>query len=221
MEGFKVVGVVRDAMKKIMVNNKISWEKFYDFVLEDLQNKDKQELVSSELKKYMQRNMGYAKRHLDLIERCEDLFLTVRSLNCLKDGNIIFIKDLITKTEKDLLAIDNLGQKSLNEIKECLFEKGLCLMDDKNINELTEYDDPVNHPSHYTQGKVECLDAIDSATSSMQGNVAVYVSNIMKYLWRHHRKHNRPLEDVLKAKFFFDKLIKYYAQNKAKDKQED
>ncbi len=70
-------------------------------------------------------------------------------------------------------------------------------------------------------GEIDPYDAIDSATSSMPGNVAVYVSNIMKYLWRHHRKHNRPLEDVLKAKFFFDKLIKYYAQNKTKDKQED
>lgn len=94
-------------------------------------------------------------------------------------------------------------------------------MNEKNIYDLAEYDDRVNHPQHYTHGKVECLDAIDSATASMPGTVAVYVGNIMKYLWRHHRKHNRPLEDLLKAKFYFDRLIQHYAENQNKDQQKD
>lgn len=94
-------------------------------------------------------------------------------------------------------------------------------MNEKKIFDLAEYDERVEHPAHYTHGKVECLDAIDSATSSMPGNVAVYVANVMKYLWRHHRKHNRPLEDLLKAKFYFDKLIKHYAENENENKQKD
>lgn len=94
-------------------------------------------------------------------------------------------------------------------------------MNEKNIYDLAEYDDRVNHPQHYTHGKVECLDAIDSATASMPGTVAVYVGNIMKYLWRHHRKHNQPLEDLLKARFYFDRLIEHYAENQNKDQQKD
>tara|TARA_Y100001938_G_scaffold17924_1_gene22136 strand:+ start:585 stop:830 length:246 start_codon:yes stop_codon:yes gene_type:complete len=78
-------------------------------------------------------------------------------------------------------------------------------------------EEKVEHPKHYTQGKVECLDAIESATSSMTGVVAFYVANIIKYLWRHHIKHKDPMDDLLKAKFYLNKLIKHYAQDKTKD----
>ena len=79
-----------------------------------------------------------------------------------------------------------------------------------------EMEDMVNSPAHYNKAGIETIDAIQAMTDD--GFEFYLQGNIMKYLWRHHRKHNRPLEDVLKAKFFFDKLIKYYAQNKTKDK---
>ena len=44
--------------------------------------------------------------------------------------------------------------------------------------------DKVNHPSHYTQGKVECIDAIESATTNLTGIVAVCTANVIKYVWR-------------------------------------
>ena len=65
--------------------------------------------------------------------------------------------------------------------------------------------DNVNHPSHYTQGKVECIDALESATIGKSGIEAVCVANVIKYLWRYEDKGG--LESILKAKWYLDKLI--------------
>lgn len=65
--------------------------------------------------------------------------------------------------------------------------------------------DNVNHPSHYTQGKVECLDALESATIGKSGIEAVCVANIIKYLWRYEEKNG--LEDVKKANFYLNRLL--------------
>ena len=65
--------------------------------------------------------------------------------------------------------------------------------------------DPVNHPSHYTQGKVECIDALESATVNKKGIEAVCTANIIKYLWRY--EDNNGLEDLKKAEFYLNKLI--------------
>lgn len=65
--------------------------------------------------------------------------------------------------------------------------------------------DNVNHPSHYTQGKVECLDALESATIGKSGIEAVCVANVIKYLWRYEEKNG--VEDVKKAKFYLNRLL--------------
>ena len=65
--------------------------------------------------------------------------------------------------------------------------------------------DNVNHPSHYTKGKVECLDALESATIGKSGIEAVCVANIVKYLWRYEEKNG--LEDVKKAQFYLNRLL--------------
>ncbi len=62
-----------------------------------------------------------------LLKLVDDLELTVRSANCLKNESIIYIGDLIQKTENDLLKTPNLGKKSLIEIKNVLYSKGLKL----------------------------------------------------------------------------------------------
>ena len=87
-----------------------------------------------------------------------------------------------------------------------------CLEKEKMINEkhcdvlniAYEMENNIN-PNHYKQGKVECIDAIESATTNKTGIEAFYVGNIIKYLWRYESKNG--LEDIKKAKWYLDKLI--------------
>ena len=71
--------------------------------------------------------------------------------------------------------------------------------------------DVVNHPSHYTKGSIECIDAIDSATTCKSGIEAVCVANVIKYLWRYEEKNG--LEDVKKAQWYLNKLISELESN--------
>ena len=65
--------------------------------------------------------------------------------------------------------------------------------------------DPVNHPKHYTQGKIECIDALASATMGLSGIEAVCTASAIKYLWRW--KHKNGVEDLRKARWYIDQLI--------------
>lgn len=60
-----------------------------------------------------------------LLKKVDELELSVRSQNCLKNDNIIYIGDLVNKTESEMLKTPNFGRKSLNEIKEILSAFGL------------------------------------------------------------------------------------------------
>ena len=62
-----------------------------------------------------------------LLKKVDELELSVRSANCLKNDNITYIGDLIQKTEGEMLRTPNFGRKSLNEIKEVLAQMGLHL----------------------------------------------------------------------------------------------
>ena len=75
--------------------------------------------------------------------------------------------------------------------------------------------DNVNHPDHYTAGKVECIDAIESATVGLTGILSVCTGNAIKYLWRWRRKGGT--EDLKKAKFYIDHMINIFEN---KDNQE-
>jgi len=63
----------------------------------------------------------------NLLRKVDELELSVRSANCLKNDNIIYIGDLVQKTEQEMLRTPNFGRKSLNEIKEVLEAMGLRL----------------------------------------------------------------------------------------------
>jgi len=63
----------------------------------------------------------------NLLRKVDELELSVRSANCLKNDNIVYIGDLIQKTEAEMLRTPNFGRKSLNEIKEVLAQLGLHL----------------------------------------------------------------------------------------------
>ena len=73
-------------------------------------------------------------------------------------------------------------------------------------NEHEQKNDKVNHPAHYTAGKVECIDALESATVNLTGIEAVCTANAIKYLWRWKQKNG--VEDLQKAKWYIERLIK-------------
>lgn len=68
-------------------------------------------------------------------------------------------------------------------------------------------EDMVNHPSHYTHGGVECIDAITSALSSYEDSVDSWlVGQVIKYLWRAPLK-GKYEEDIKKAQFYLNRLV--------------
>lgn len=84
-----------------------------------------------------------------LLKKVEELELSVRSANCLKNDNIVYIGDLVQKTESEMLKTPNFGRKSLNEIKEVLASMNLRFGMDvpgfppENIEELArKYEEP-------------------------------------------------------------------------------
>ena len=64
--------------------------------------------------------------------------------------------------------------------------------------------DMVNHPPHYNQSGIECIDAIKSVTRD--GYKSYLQGNIIKYIWRY--EHKNGLEDLLKAQWYLNKLVK-------------
>lgn len=65
--------------------------------------------------------------------------------------------------------------------------------------------DVVNSPAHYTAGKVECIDALEAATTGLKGIEAVCTANAIKYLWRW--KYKNGVQDLQKAQWYINKLI--------------
>jgi hypothetical protein len=68
--------------------------------------------------------------------------------------------------------------------------------------------DNVNHPSHYTFGPVECIDAIDSC-STTEAYRGYLKGCVMKYIWRYEAKEN-PIQDLRKANWYLNRLINTY-----------
>ena len=104
-----------------------------------------------------------------------------------------------------------------NDCNSCLLEKFsggvMCDFDEWSDDKLAiVYDhvckngpDMVNHPKHYTQGGIECIDALKAATVGKCGIEAVCVANVIKYLWRYEEKNG--IEDVRKAKWYIERLL--------------
>lgn len=106
--------------------------------------------------------------------------------NTMTGGNIIAQRERVTSIEDEMLAAD------LERFK-------------RKVDERFQKPDNVNHPKHYTQGGIECIDAITAATVGKTGIEAVCVANVVKYLWRYEEKNG--LEDVKKARWYLERLI--------------
>lgn len=86
----------------------------------------------------------------------------------------------------------------LNEIRNnaTIEESGPSLVQDA----LHLTNDPVNHPSHYTAGRIECIDFLEDQ------QLGYHAGNVVKYVVRHAHKGN-PLQDLQKARWYLDRLI--------------
>lgn len=65
--------------------------------------------------------------------------------------------------------------------------------------------DKVNHPAHYTTGKVECIDGIEAAIAGLDATEAFLTGCAIKYLWRWKKKGG--VTDLLKTRWYVDRLI--------------
>lgn len=101
----------------VAISARILQDQFHHFInFEEPRQAAQQESAASDLP--FNRN---------LLRKVEELELSVRSANCLKNDNIIYIGDLVQKSESEMLRTPNFGRKSLNEIKEVLLQMGLNL----------------------------------------------------------------------------------------------
>ena len=77
---------------------------------------------------------------------------------------------------------------------------------EKVIAEKNNVSDPVNHPPHYTQGKIEVIDIIEVLTEGYTGYQGYLVGNVVKYIARANFKGSK-LEDLKKAEFYYKRLL--------------
>ena len=119
---------------------------------------------------------------------------------------------LITKfLDEDYCDFDEWSVDKLTIVYDRVCKNGEARLDGDHLkNEEVKMDenvpDMVNHPEHYTQGGIECIDALKAATVGKRGIEAVCVANVIKYLWRYEEKNG--IEDVRKAKWYIDRLLK-------------
>lgn len=107
-------------------------------------------------------------------------------------------------TDNHSCVFDEMDDEMLDKIYD--WYKELKFASCKNTEAKEPNADMVNHPSHYTQGGIECIDALKAATVSKTGIEAVCTANAIKYLWRYEEKNG--VEDVKKARWYIDRLIK-------------
>ena len=123
------------------------------------------------------------------------------------------LKDMYNKetdgfTDNYSCAFDEMDDKMLEKIYNLYKEldPATCENDEDSCCSKEPNVDMVNHPSHYTQGGIECIDCIKSATVGKAGIEAFCVGNAIKYLFRYEEKNG--IEDVKKARWYIDRLIR-------------
>lgn len=81
---------------------------------------------------------------------------------------------------------------------------------------MEEKDNKVNHPSHYNQGEIECIDAMESAYST-EAVIWFCMCSAFKYQWRFNKKNG--VEDILKCQWYQNKMVEL--QNKLHNKEKN
>ena len=105
---------------------------------------------------------------------------------------------------EDALELIRLQEKQINRQSELITRAYPAPEPHDSVNH-PEPHDPVNHPDHYTQGGIECKDAIKAAVTALGGYEGFLTGNAIKYLWRWKLKNGA--EDLRKAVFWIQELI--------------
>lgn len=136
-------------------------------------------------------------RYCDSIDDCDHCELMKK-----------YDKDTIEFTDQYACIFDEMSDDMLDKCYDWLkdISRGACENAETRCCGKEHNADMVNHPSHYTQSGIECIDALKAATVSKTGIEAVCTANAIKYLWRYEEKNG--IEDVKKAKWYIDRLIK-------------
>lgn len=84
--------------------------------------------------------------------------------------------------------------------------------------EVTQAENAVEHPTHYCQGSIECIDALNAMVEGWDDPVAAVLAwQTVKYIWRHPFK-GKPLEDIRKAQFYLARMEERYLESEAEKK---
>lgn len=115
----------------------------------------------------------------------------------------------ISEIIQDLTALANRVEygKQFNTVKgvaKAIDELRVRIETDEEFDRITTKHDPVNHPSHYTQGNIECIDAMKAAYGK-ESVMHFCKCNAFKYQWRFDKKNGE--EDIKKAQWYQNKFL--------------
>ena len=116
------------------------------------------------------------------------------------------------------MSIDNAWDKEVecfwadSPLKAEFLQVGTIEIPNNTITTYPPTQEMVNHPAHYNQGGIECIDAIESALLGLSASEAFYTGNIIKYIWRWKQKSG--IEDLKKIEFYLHRLMKYTEEHK-------
>ena len=99
-------------------------------------------------------------------------------------------------------------EDSLNDFTDDLFKLKYQIQAKKDLNEILDQSDNVNHPSHYKQGSIECIDAMRQQFTKEEV-VAFCKLNAFKYLWRSNHKGTHQ-QDIDKANWYLNQICSTY-----------
>ena len=103
-------------------------------------------------------------------------------------------RGIVTAVCDDYVELDDLWRVKADD----------CDLYGEPVSDTDNVDDPVNHPTHYTRGNIECIDAI-KASMSKEAFMGYCKGNVIKYIWRY--EHKGELESLEKAMWYLNKLI--------------
>ena len=173
------------------------------------------------------------KSYIDLVQAVADCINAIESVSYkmeLNKSDIVFeVAKADAKARRNLYGeTEEENEDTLASVKRYWFKKAL-KKDEEKQEEIAKNEfhsekctikskhDAVNHPSHYCQDGIECIDVIKATIKGMSGFKAFCHGNAMKYLFRWQYKNG--VEDLKKARWYIDKLIEIQENSVNKNKE--